>query len=105
MKPDFLASILMLLSLGAAGCSTTGPGGGSASVATGAVVAQGNMPEYCQGAAATQYGATPGNITTNSPVRREFGFLVTGTADTGQQTYFFNCRFDPRGSFLGISEA
>jgi hypothetical protein len=104
MKLNFLkSSLMMLLLLTAAGCNTTGPGG-SAPTATGPVVAQGNMPEYCQTAASKQYGATLGNITTVSPVRRSFGFLVTGTADTGQQTYIFNCRFDSRGSFLGISE-
>ena len=93
----------MLLSLSMAGCNTTGPGG-STTTATGPVVAQANMPEYCQTAASKQYGATLGNITTVSPVRRSFGFLVTGTADTGQQTYIFNCRFNSGGSFLGISE-
>jgi hypothetical protein len=103
MKLDFLKSTLILLSLGIVGCNTAAPGGGSATAtATGAVVAQANMPEYCQNAAASQYGA--GNITTQSAVARSFGFLVEGTADTGLKTYIFNCRFDAKGAFLGISE-
>ena len=43
-----------------------------------------------------------GNIETESPVLRNFGFLVTGSADNGMRTYLFNCRFDPTGKFLGL---
>jgi len=103
MKLDLIKSSLMLLSLSVVGCSTAG-GGSPTPAATGAVVAQDNMPEYCQNAASSQYGATPGNISTQSAVPRSFGFLVEGTADTGQRTYIFNCRFDSSGTFLGISE-
>jgi hypothetical protein len=103
MKLPFVKSSLMLLSLSVVGCNTTTPGAGSStSTATGAIVAQGNMPAYCQAAASRQYGAS--SVATNEPVSRGFGFLVTGTADTGQQTYIFNCRFNKSGGFLGISE-
>ena len=46
-----------------------------------------------------------GNIATQDPVPRSFGSLVEGTAYTGAKTYIFNCRFDPSGNFIGISEA
>ena len=62
------------------------------------------MADYCRSQAASQYGAPPGNISTEDPVPRSFGSLVTGTADNGQKTYMFNCRFDTNGSFIGISE-
>ena len=101
MKLHLIKSSFVLLSLNLAACTTNTPAGGgtTAAAGTGAAVTQNAMPEYCQGAAATQYGATPGNITTNNPVARGSGFLVVGTADTGQKTYMFNCRFDPSGNF------
>ena len=76
----------------------------SGPIATGAALAQADMADFCRGQAATQYGAPPGNISTENPVPRIFGSLVVGTADTGVKTYIFNCRFDPSGNFLGISE-
>lgn len=106
MQGHFIKSCLMLLSLNLVGCTTNTPAGSGAAAPAGAgpAIAQDAMPEYCQNAAATQYGATPGNITTESAVARGGGFLVEGTADTGQKTYLFNCRFDSTGSFTGISE-
>jgi hypothetical protein len=106
VQAHFIKSCLLLLSLNLVGCTTNTPAGGGATTAvgTGPAIAQNAMPEYCQGAAATQYGATPGNITTESAVARGGGFLVEGTADTGQKTYGFNCRFDSSGNFMGISE-
>ena len=101
MQVHFIKSCLLLLSFNLVACTTNTPAGGGG---TGPAVAQDAMPEYCQGAAATQYGATPGNITTESAVARGGGFLVEGTADTGQKTYGFNCRFDSSGNFTGISE-
>ncbi|WP_137113906.1 hypothetical protein [Mesorhizobium sp. GR13] len=58
---------LVLLSLSLAGCSTAGGGSGanvSAVPATGTVVAQSDMPAFCQNAAASKYNAPPDNITT-----------------------------------------
>jgi predicted small secreted protein len=106
MKLHLIKSSFVLLSLNLVGCTTNTPAGGGAATAvgTGPAIAQTAMPEYCQGAAATQYGATSGNITTQAPVPRSFGSLVVGTADTGQKTYMFNCRFDSSGRFIGISE-
>jgi hypothetical protein len=105
MKLHLIKSSFLLLSLNLVACTTNTPAGGAtAAVGTGPAIAQDAMPEYCQGAAATQYGATPGNITTESAVARDFGFLVEGTANTGMQTYIFNCRFDSTGNFIGISE-
>jgi hypothetical protein len=106
MRRHLAKSCLLLLSLGLVGCTTNTPAGGGATTGagTGPAVAQDAMPEYCQGAAATQYGATPGNITTESAVARDGVFLVEGTADTGQKTYAFNCRFDSSGGFIGVSE-
>ena len=106
MKLHLVKSSFVLLSLNLAACTTNTPAGGGATTATldGPAVTQDAMPEYCQNAAATQYGATAGNITTESAVARGGGFLVEGTADTGQKTYGFNCRFDSKGNFIGISE-
>ena len=106
MKLHLLKASFVLLSLNLAACTTNTPAGSgaTAAVATGPAIAQDAMPEYCQNAAATQYGATSGNITTQSAVARSDGFLVEGTADTGQKTYGFNCRFDSSGNFVGISE-
>ena len=101
MQVHFIKSCLLLLSFNLVACTTNTPAGGGATAAagTGPAVAQDAMPEYCQGAAATQYGATPGNITTESAVARGGGFLVEGTADTGQKTYGFNCRFELKRQF------
>ena len=106
MKLHLIKSSLVLLSLNLAACtSNTGaPGAASGPIATGAGLAQADMADYCRSQAAIQYGAPPGNISTENPVPRSFGSLVVGTADTGVKTYIFNCRFDPSGNFLGISE-
>ena len=112
MNLHLIKSSFVLLSLNLVACTTNTPAGDGATpafgttsaVGTGPAIAQDAMPEYCQGAAAKQYGATLGNITTESAVPRSFGFLVEGTANTGMQTYIFNCRFDSSGSFIGISE-
>ncbi len=102
-----IKSSLLLLSLGLAGCSTAGGGsaGGSASpapAATGTVVAQGDMPEFCQNAAASKYGVPLENISTETPVNRSFGLLVQGSVDGSNNSYGFDCRFDPGGAFLGL---
>jgi hypothetical protein len=106
MKLHLIKSSLVLLSLNLAACTTnTGaPGAVSGPIATGATLARADMAEYCRSQAASQYGAPPGNISTQDPVPRSFGSLVVGTADTGVKTYIFNCRFDSSGNFIGISE-
>jgi hypothetical protein len=111
MKLHLIKSSFVLLSLNLVACTGNTPAGGGApafgntsAVGTGPAIAQDAMPEYCQGAAATQYGATLGKVTTVSAVPRSFGFLVEGTANTGMQTYIFNCRFDSSGKFIGLSE-
>ena len=106
MKLHLITSSFVLLSLNLAACTTntSAPGAASGPVATGATLARADMAEYCRSQAASQYGAPPGNISTEDPVPRSFGSLVVGTADTGQKTYMFNCRFDPSGNFIGISE-
>ena len=85
MKPHFIAPTLILLSLNLAACTTnTGaPEAASGPIASGATLARADMAEYCRSQAASQYGATPGNISTEDPVPRSFGSLVVGTADTG----------------------
>lgn len=69
---------------------------------TGTVVPEDDMPEFCQNAAAVEYEVPLENITTNSPVRREFGLLVEGTVDKMGSTFGFDCRFDPSGAYLGL---
>jgi len=103
MKRHIFKSSLLLLSLTVVGCNTAG-GDSPVLSATGTVVTQANMPAYCQRAASSQYGAPFGNVTTNSAVARGSGFLVEGTADTGQKTYLFNCQFDSGRRFMGVSE-
>ena len=110
MRLDVKGASTLMLALGLAGCSAAGSGPVVSTappppVAAGAVVAPADMPEFCQNAAAGKYGAPPENIETNSPVPRDFGFLVTGTANSGLTTSAFNCRFSQSGSFLGIENA
>jgi hypothetical protein len=110
MRLDVTGASTLLLALSLAGCSTAGGGSAANSgppqpVVAGTVVAPVGMPEFCQNAAASKYGAPPENIETNSPVPRDFGFLVTGTADSGLTTSAFNCRFDASGAFLNIENA
>lgn len=96
---------LALLSLGLAGCSTAGSGSGentSAVPASGTVVAQNDMPVFCQNAAASKYNAPLDNITTQSPVSRNFGFLIQGSALTDTNSFSFDCRFSGSGTFLGL---
>ncbi len=103
MRPSLSKPSLALLPLLLAACSTSGgDAGGPTPAPIGSVVAEAVMPEFCQNAAAGKYGAQPQNIETESPVLRDFGFLVTGSADNGMRTYLFNCRFDPTGKFLGL---
>ena len=106
MRLHLIKLSFLLLSLDLAACTTnTGaPEAASGPVATGATLANADMAEYCRSQAASQYGAPPGNISTQDPVPRSFGSLVVGTADTGVKTYIFNCRFDSSGNFIGISE-
>ena len=106
MRLHLIKLSFLLLSLDLAACTTnTGaPEAASGPVATGATLANADMAEYCRSQAASQYGAPPGNISTQDPVPRSFGSLVVGTADTGVKTYAFNCRFDSSGNFTGISE-
>lgn len=79
---------------------------GLAAVATaaekGAVVAEGDMPEFCQNAAAAEYDVPLENITTNSPVQRDFGLLIEGSVDKMTNTFGFDCRFDQDGAYLGL---
>ena len=99
-----LSVVLLSLILSACTTNTDAPATASGPIATGATLARAEMAEYCRGQAATQYGAPPGNIATQDPVPRSFGSLVEGTAYTGTKTYAFNCRFDSKGIFIGISE-
>lgn len=109
MKPDTIRFGLILASLTLAGCSTAGSGGTNANApaapATGTVVAQSDMPEFCQNAAAAkyaQYGVSLEDISTDTPVSRSFGLLILGSAQTDTNTFGFDCRFSPSGAFLGI---
>ena len=102
MKLDLLMSSLMMLSLSIVDCSAT-PGDSPVLTATGAVVARTNMPEYCQRAAAREYGVPFRNIMTKGVVAGGGGFLVKGTAATPQQTYPFNCQFNSSRRFMGVS--
>jgi hypothetical protein len=106
MRLHLINSSFVLMSLGLAACTNaSAPGAASGPIATGATLARAEMAEYCRSQAASQYGAPPENIATQDPVPRSFGSLVTGTAFTGVKTYVFNCRFDPSGNFIDISEA
>ena len=103
MKPGTIKFGLILLSLGLAGCSTAGSGGAGANApAAGTVVAQSDMPEFCQNAAAAKYGVSLDSITTNTPVTRSFGLLIQGSVDGDENTFGFDCRFSPTGAYLGL---
>jgi hypothetical protein len=101
MKLDLVKPSLVLVSLSIVGCSATA-GDSPVLTATGAVVAQRNMPEYCQRAASSEYGVQFENVKTNGVVARGGGFLVKGTAATVQQTYRFTCQFDSGRRFMGV---
>lgn len=70
--------------------------------ASGTVVAQNDMPVFCQNAAASKYNAPLDNITTQSPVLRNFGVLIQGSALTDMNSFNFDCRFSANGAFLGL---
>ena len=103
----FTKSWLLLLSVNLAACSTNTPAGDRAAppVGTGPAIAQDAMPEYCQNAAATQFGDTVGVISTNPAAPAKSGFAVQGSSDGGSQpAVVFTCRFDSNGKFLDVIE-
>ncbi|MCO5063952.1 MAG: hypothetical protein M9924_05995 [Rhizobiaceae bacterium] len=104
MRANTNGVLLVLLSLGLVGCSTSGGGGVSGAPATGTVVAQSDMPEFCQNAAVSKYGVSADSISTNSPMTRSFGTLVQGSVYKDTVTVGFDCRFDTKGAFLGVIE-
>ena len=107
MQGRFAKSCLLLLSLNLVGCTTNTPtGGGSApAVGTGPAIAQDAMPEYCQSAAATQYGDAVGVISTNPAMPAKGGFAVEGSSDGGSQPgVTFTCRFDSSGRLVDVME-
>lgn len=96
---------LLLLPLTVVGCSTAGSGTNTSTATTsaiGTVVAQNDMPVFCQNAAANKYNAPLDNISTQSPQTRSFGLLFEGTVTTDTDTLSFDCRFSSTGAFLGL---
>jgi hypothetical protein len=107
MEAHFTKSCLLLLLVNLAACSTNTPAGDRAAppVGTGLAIAQDAMPEYCQGAAATQFGDTVGVISTNPAMPAKSGFAVEGSSDGGSQPgVVFTCRFDSNGKFVDVME-
>lgn len=96
---------LLLLPLSVVGCNTVGSGTNTSTAtvsAIGTVVAQTDMPAFCQNAAANRYNAPLDNISTQSPQTRSFGLLFEGTVTTDTNTLSFDCRFSSTGAFLGL---
>ena len=74
-------------------------------VSTAAVaMTPGNMPAYCRGQAASDFGTKPVYIKTGKLVRlKKGGYTIKGTADLGDQGKKpFACDFGKKGEFLHL---
>lgn len=69
-----------------------------------AVVTPGNMPAFCRGEVAGNYGTRPAYVKTDPVVRRkDGGSSITGTVDKGNEgVKRFECRFDAKGRFIDV---
>lgn len=95
---------LRLAIAGTALAATLGSGGASETPGAGTIVAQEQMPEFCQQAAAARYEVSLDAITTDPPIERDGKFLVLGTvqSEDTDQAMGIDCRFEPNGAFIDI---
>jgi hypothetical protein len=76
----------------------------ASTTAIAAPVTPGNMPAYCRGEAASQFGTKPAYIKTGKLVRaKNGGYNIKGTADLGTEGKKpFQCDYDRKGNFLNF---
>lgn len=76
----------------------------ASTTAIAAPVTPGNMPAYCRGEAASQFGTKPAYIKTGKLVRaKNGGYSIKGTADLGTEGKKpFQCDYDRKGNFLNF---
>jgi len=76
----------------------------ASTAAIAAPVTPGNMPAYCRGEAASEFGTKPAYIKTGKLVRaKNGGYSIKGTADLGTQGKKpFQCEYDRKGNFLRL---
>lgn len=76
----------------------------AAPAASGAPITRGNMPAFCRGEAAQQYGTRPTYVQTGAiQAARGGGSSIEGTVDKGSEgTKRFRCRFDSGGRFIDV---
>ena len=69
-----------------------------------APLSPGNMPAYCRGQAASEFGTKPVYIKTGKLVRaKKGGYSIKGTADLGDQGKKpSQCDYDKKGNFLHL---
>ncbi|MBL8579596.1 MAG: hypothetical protein JNK47_20515 [Mesorhizobium sp.] len=96
---------LRLAIAGAALAATLGSGSAFDDPGAGTIVPQGEMPEFCQKAAAARYEVDLLAITTDPAVERDGKFLVLGTVQGENREMGIDCRFEPNGAFIDIIEA
>ena len=95
------------LTVGVAGASGSKAPAASAAPAAkpgATVVTAGNMPAFCRGEVAGQYGTKPTYVKTGSAVRAKDGSTsIPGTVDKGTEGMKrFQCRFDAKGRFIDV---
>jgi len=98
---------LRLAIAGTALAATLGSGSAVEAAGAGTIVPQGDMPEFCQQAAAARYEVSLDAITTDPPIERDGKILVLGSVqnDDTDQAMGIDCRFEPNGAFIDIIEA
>lgn len=76
----------------------------TALVGSGAPVTAGNMPAFCRGEVAGQYGTKPAYVKTDAPMKQADGSTsIDGTVDKGSEGIKkFRCRFDTNGAFVDV---
>jgi len=67
-------------------------------------VTPGNMPAFCRGEVAGNYGTKPTYVKTEAPTRGKDGSTsIAGTVDKGNEGMKrFQCRFDAKGRFIDV---
>ncbi|MBL8580660.1 MAG: hypothetical protein JNL61_00345 [Rhizobiaceae bacterium] len=90
-----------------AGCqSSSGSGPSSPAPGVGQQVAAAQMPDFCRAQAAQQLRVNLVDLSTDDPVVKSSGTIITGewdSPDNDWQIVPFQCRFDPTGTFMGVT--
>lgn len=92
------------LTVGVTGASAAATPAAPAAKPGAAVVTAGNMPAFCRGEVAGQYGTKPIYVKTEAAARAKDGSTsIPGTVDKGNEGMKrFQCRFDAKGRFIDV---